>query len=545
VAGVLLTAALASASSATTIVPAPGRPGIEPFQEDRSLHPAPVDYGYGPGVSPGGYRAALRTALRAIGGEPVVGGPDAVAIGAFGPPVTWPVLGVHAVLLPDGRVLSYGPRWATPVQPALVYDIWDPALGTGEDSHLVLPNTTGTEIFCSAQSVIATSGEVLLAGGDRTVGDTRNYSHRLTAMFKPATNRMRASSAMTYRRWYPTLVGTADGSLLVVGGREDQGPIDPTTVPELFRPGKGWRVLSGANSDAAFGRTSYNWSYPRAFVAPGGKVFVLAHSGAMFLLDTAGSGAIRKLATSTSAAAYVLPAVMYAPGRILSLRNARRVVNVSLTATGATVAATASIDQVRYHANATVLADGRVLVNGGSSGWNKLEGAAYAAQIWDPATGAWTTAAVAQKPRLYHSTSLLLPDATVLTVGGGEPGPVVELNAEIYHPPYLFARDGSGTLAPRPVLVAAPTSARVGQTLAVTVGPEDRIGRVTLVRTGSATHDFNADQRFAEAAFTQAGAELTVTLPAGAATTPPGYYMLFAFGADGVPSQARMIRLLA
>jgi hypothetical protein len=214
-------------------------------------------------------------------------------------------------------------------------------------------------------------------------------------------------------------------------------------------------------------------------------------------------------------------------------------------AAAATVAATSSIDQVRYHANATVLADGKVLVNGGSSGWNKLEGAAYAAQLWDPATGAWTTAAVAQKPRLYHSSSLLLPDATVLTVGGGEPGPAIELNAEIYHPPYLFARDGSGTLAPRPVIAAAPQSARVGQTLAITVGPDDRIGRVTLVRTGSATHDFNADQRFGDVAFTQAGAGLTVTLPAAASTTPPGYYMLFAFDADGVPSQARIIRLQA
>ena len=50
---------------------------------------------------------------------------------------------------------------------------------------------------------------------------------------------------------------------------------------------------------------------------------------------------------------------------------------------------------------------------------------------------------------------------------------------------------------------------------------------------------------FAEVAFTQAGEGLTVTLPADAATTPPGYYMLFVFGADGVPSLARIVRLQA
>ena len=48
------------------------------------------------------------------------------------------------------------------------------------------------------------------------------------------------------------------------------------------------------------------------------------------------------------------------------------------------------------------------------------------------------------KDRLYHSTSLLLPDGSVLTAGGGAPGPVTNLNAEIYYPPYLFKKDGSG-----------------------------------------------------------------------------------------------------
>jgi hypothetical protein len=42
-----------------------------------------------------------------------------------------------------------------------------------------------------------------------------------------------------------------------------------------------------------------------------------------------------------------------------------------------------------------------------------------------------TTRAI--KPRLYHSTALLLPDGSVLTAGGGAPGPVKNLNAEIYY----------------------------------------------------------------------------------------------------------------
>ena len=45
--------------------------------------------------------------------------------------------------------------------------------------------------------------------------------------------------------------------------------------------------------------------------------------------------------------------------------------------------------------------------------------------------------------RLYHSAALLLPDATVLTLGGGANGPQLNLNAEIYYPPYLFNADGT------------------------------------------------------------------------------------------------------
>ena len=90
----------------------------------------------------------------------------------------------------------------------------------------------------------------------------------------------------------------------------------------------------------------------------------------------------------------------------------------------------------------TVIADGRVVVTGGSRQPNQLVGVNYQALIWDPRTGQWTTgAATPTSPayaRLYHSNALLLPDATILVGGGGAPGPVVNTNAQIYYPPYLY-----------------------------------------------------------------------------------------------------------
>ena len=75
----------------------------------------------------------------------------------------------------------------------------------------------------------------------------------------------------------------------------------------------------------------------------------------------------------------------------------------------------------RRHLNATILPDGQVLVTGGTSGggFNDLANAVHAAEVWDPnpAPGHWTTLASNSVDRVYHSVSLLLPDATVLHGG--------------------------------------------------------------------------------------------------------------------------------
>ena len=126
----------------------------------------------------------------------------------------------------------------------------------------------------------------------------------------------------------------------------------------------------------------------------------------------------------------------------------------------------------RQH-NLTVLADGSVLATGGNSSGAQLVDlgrGVYTAERWDPATGTWSTLAAEQVTRQYHSTALLLPDGRVLSSGGGICGDCAEVgylakNAQVFTPPYLFKRDGSGELAPRPVISGAPTSANYGAPL--------------------------------------------------------------------------------
>jgi len=51
------------------------------------------------------------------------------------------------------------------------------------------------------------------------------------------------------------------------------------------------------------------------------------------------------------------------------------------------------------------------------------------------------------------------------------------------------------------------------------------------------------DQRFLQLPVTVVGAELEATLPANAFDTPPGFYLLFVLNAQGVPSEAAMLRI--
>ncbi|MDB5730623.1 MAG: hypothetical protein JWQ03_518 [Variovorax sp.] len=184
-----------------------------------------------------------------------------------------------------------------------------------------------------------------------------------------------------------------------------------------------------------------------------------------------------------------------------------------------------------------------MLNTGGGLPENTATNLALQAGIWNPATNKWTQGSAETKGREYHSIALLLPDATVLVAGGGAPGPVNQLNAEIYYPPYLYAKDGSETRLSRPVIKSAPQDMTMGSTYNMTVTSQKAIKRVTLVRTGSVTHSVNVDQRFLEVPFVQSGTNLQVNVNETNNVLPPGYYMVIAIDTVGVPTVAKIVRI--
>jgi len=488
--------------------------------------------------SRGRVRGALAAVLALVGAGSVAASDNDVLGNWLSPPDdNWPLVALHAVLTPDGRILSYGSNnaGANTVQTGfLIYDVWDPAEGLS-GGHLTLDNRTLTDLFCSAQVLLPQSGDVFLAGGDIGTGKgVKNAGNPNTNLFRSTDNTLFRANDMNRARWYATTTVLANGEIYIQGGR-DRNKVGVTAV-EVRDANGNFRLLTDIQTGAV------DWFYPRNFLAPDGRVFGFDRYGVMYYVTTAGTGSLTMAGNLPSGSrGREGSAAMFGPGKILQLSGkSTKAYVIDINGSIPQVSATQSMSSVRKWMTATILADGRVLATGGSSVNNELVDVNNTAAIWDPDTGQWTIGRSGARPRLYHSTALMLPDASVLVAGGGAPGPVINLHAEIYYPPYLY--NSSGDFASRPNIDSAPATLNIDDTFSVDVGGTT-ISRVTLVKTGAVTHSFNMDQRFLELSFTDTAGTLFVQTPSNPNIAPPGYYLLFVFDNQGVPSVGKIVRM--
>ena len=93
---------------------------------------------------------------------------------------------------------------------------------------------------------------------------------------------------------------------------------------------------------------------------------------------------------------------------------------------------TVGMDTARSGHTAVLLADGRVLVAGGVTGTSTGLAALASAEVYDPATGQWSTTGSLATARKNHSATRLL-DGRVLVVGG-DAGQDGFASAELYDP---------------------------------------------------------------------------------------------------------------
>jgi len=465
--------------------------------------------------------------------------------GRWGPLIKFTTVPISAAVLPNGKLLIFS-SWdrfdfttGKGARDKTYSDLYDPATGKVTES---LVRQTKHDMFCPGTALME-DGRLVVNGGGPHVTTTSIYDF--------SRNQWVRGASMSRRRWYNGSTTLPGGGVFTLGGIPDDG------VGELWTAGAGWSVLAGAPVTPMTVDAGTNMprseQHPKVLVAPSGKLFAAGPTPNMQWYDTAGGGSVQFAGRrGDDIYAQNNVTVMFDVGKILTAGGSPQYdaaagahppasANAYVIDINSAVS-TRKIKPMRHgrsYANGVILPDGRVLVVGGNGTGKAFTDtdAVFVPEMFDPGKEEWTPMARQATPRTYHSTALLLPDGRVFSGGGGLCGNcgVNHADGEIYSPPYLFK-------GPRPVIRGAPTV--VGYNAPFSIATTGDVARLTFVRLSSTTHTVNTDQRFLPLkSVRKGGGSFTVTSPLNANIAPPGYYMLFALSATGVPSVSKIMKI--
>ena len=448
---------------------------------------------------------------------------------------TMPINPVHVALLYNGKVVVVSGSSNVPTNKNFTAALWDPQVGT------VTTQPVTWDMFCNGM-VILPDGRPFILGG--TLQYDPFYGELKTSAYDVVSNTFTELQSMAHGRWYPTATVLGDGRVMVFGGFLDTGHTN--TFVEIYTLGSGWGPAVAAP-----------WTpplYPRLHLLPNGNVFYSGSTTTSSIFNptnstwTTGVAKTNFTGTRTYGTSVLLPltpANGYVPRvMIMGGSNPSTATTEIIDLSAATLKWTSgpNMSQPRVQMNATILPTGKVLALGGSLNDEDTTTASLNADLYDPASNTFSSAGTEAYSRLYHSVSLLMPDATVWVAGSNPTRGSYEPHMEIYSPAYLFNSDGSLATRPSITSVSAPAIG-YGATFQVQIPDAAGVSSVVLMRNGACTHSFDMDQRYVGLSFTAGSGVLQVTGPPSGNIAPPGYYMLFILNSAGVPSVAKMVQV--
>ncbi|KAL6720024.1 hypothetical protein ACLMJK_001945 [Lecanora helva] len=418
-------------------------------------------------------------------------------------------------------------------------------------NQLVTPRlitNTGHDMFCEGLS-IDFRGRFIATGGN-TDAATSIYDSPSDSWSKGAT--------MNIPRGYQAQATTSTGNIFIIGASWSGGQggkngelYNPTANTMTLLSGAPVAPMLTADAQGVYRADNHGW----LFGWKNGYVFQAGPSVAMNWYGTTGTGSQASAGSRTGDGDAMAGTVaMYdaVAGKILavgggpdyqdhdSTANAH-IITIGNPPAAATVQTINSMAYQREFHNSVILPDGTVLIIGGQVYAEPFSDATaqLTPELFNPATNTFTQLAPMAIPRTYHSTAVLMPDATVFSGGGGLCGTCAtnHYDGQIFAPPYLYA---GGNNAARPVISSTSvTSIKVGGSFTATT--TGAVNAWSLIRLSSTTHTVNTDQR--RVALTPTGNNgntYSFTLPTDAGVLLPGPYYLFAL-AGGVPSVAKTI----
>jgi hypothetical protein len=364
-------------------------------------------------------------------------------------------------------------------------------------------------------------------------------------------------NSMTYARWYPTLAEMGNGMVMAMSGLDGQGQV--TMNSEMFNP----------NTDTWAQGPGHGFpTYPATFLTESGQLFFTGSSAGYGPTTPAwrspGFWNVRTNAfrpvpgiadpqdLETSASVLLPPAqnqqimVLGGGGVGQSDSSTARTALIDIAAPDPHWVRGPDLAQPTRYPITVLLPTDSVLVTGGSRYYRGMHGSDNQdTRIYDVATNSFSRGANSITDRDYHSGGILLPDGSVLTLGGNplfgntsDTAPqTFNQEIDVYFPPYMFR--GS-----RPRIIAAPKVLQLGHSYLINVSQASSIQYLRLMRPDNATHVTDVNERSIAITFRKAGhGELEISLPRSSNLVPPSYYMLFAVNRNGVPSTAYWIRV--
>ena len=243
----------------------------------------------------------------------------------------------------------------------------------------------------------------------------------------------------------------------------------------------------------------YSWYYPNVYINSKGQIiiFMPRKGEQVYLVNVESEGNIELIGQRPFQAHPRTPSILYRVNQAAFLDDEGNIWSVDISDhTNITWEKKNNLGKARVNGSMAMLPDGRVAIVGGANNIQVAQGTVEDAvldiQLWDPVSNTIETGPDQEKPRLYHSTAILLTDGCIMSAGGGSPGPVMNMNGQ------LFCLYNSPA---RPVIEHCPSIVDTEGTFGITVDDASSISRVTATKSGSSSHTRNCDVRWLELDF--------------------------------------------
>jgi hypothetical protein len=281
-------------------------------------------------------------------------------------------------------------------------------------------------------ATLLADGRVLVVGGQTVGAPIQTFAS--AELYDPASGTWSATGSLATGRENHFAIRLQNGKILVGGGRTIQQPSQLSSA-ELYDPATGAWSATGSMSTAR--------DLPTAVMLSDGRVLVSGGLGPGAGAPALASAEIYNPATGTWTATGAMTvarashaAVRLANGRVLvaggssgTLASPQLLSSAELfdPATN-TWSLTGSFATPRGFQQGVLLGSGQVLINGGSDWVATVFGAS---DRFDPVTGTWATTGSLSSGRISHTTTLL-QNGKVVVVGGGGNTSTPFASVEIY-----------------------------------------------------------------------------------------------------------------